>query len=134
MIENPRRGRQARNFTTNVPKIVDLKSSSEQIFFRKLSLGAPEASVHYSNTYNLKLDWQQGEAKKNASKYVTRSTRHSDQNWRKKANLVLFNQAWRPLVSSDSHKSYLILKLTAGRICQFFVICTLKKRNTVDSR
>ena len=42
MSENPRRGRQARNFTTNVPKILDLKSSSEQIFFRKLSLGAPE--------------------------------------------------------------------------------------------
>ena len=41
MSENPRRGRQARNFTTNVPKILDLKSSSEQIFFRKLSLGAP---------------------------------------------------------------------------------------------
>ena len=32
---------QARNFTTNVPKILDLKSSSEQIFPRKLSLGAP---------------------------------------------------------------------------------------------
>ena len=31
----------ARNFTTNVPKILDRKSSSEQIFFRKLSLGAP---------------------------------------------------------------------------------------------
>ena len=42
MFENPRRGRQAKNFTTNVPKILDLKSSSEQIFFRKLSLGAPE--------------------------------------------------------------------------------------------
>ena len=41
MFENPRRGRQARNFTTNVPKILDLKSSSAQIFFRKLSLGAP---------------------------------------------------------------------------------------------
>ena len=32
MFENPRRGRQARNFTINVPKILDLKSSSEQIF------------------------------------------------------------------------------------------------------
>ena len=42
MFENPTIGRQARNFTTNVPKILDLKSSSEQIFFRKLSLGAPE--------------------------------------------------------------------------------------------
>ena len=41
MVENPRRGRQARNFTTNVPEILDLRSSSEQIFFRNLSLGAP---------------------------------------------------------------------------------------------
>ena len=32
MFENPRRERQARNFTTNVPKNLDLKSSSEQIF------------------------------------------------------------------------------------------------------
>ena len=32
MFENSRRGRQARNFTINVPKILDLKSSSEQIF------------------------------------------------------------------------------------------------------
>ena len=32
MFENPRRGMQARNFTANVPKILDLKSSSEQIF------------------------------------------------------------------------------------------------------
>ena len=46
MFENPRRGRQARNFTTNVPKILDLISSSEQIFFRKLSLGAPEEALH----------------------------------------------------------------------------------------
>jgi len=44
MFENPRRGRQARNFTTNAPKILDLKSSSEQIFSRKLPLGAPEFS------------------------------------------------------------------------------------------
>ena len=42
MFENPRRGRQARNFTTNGPKILDLKSSSEQIFSRKLPLGAPD--------------------------------------------------------------------------------------------
>ena len=31
MFENPRRGMQARNFTTNVPKILDLKSS-DQLF------------------------------------------------------------------------------------------------------
>ena len=42
MFENPRRGRQARNVTTNAPKIRDLKSSSEQIFSRKWPLGAPE--------------------------------------------------------------------------------------------
>ena len=48
MFENPRRGRQARNFTTNVPKILDLKSSSGQIFFRKLSLGAPVIWTQYS--------------------------------------------------------------------------------------
>ena len=41
MFENPSRGRQARNFTTNAPKILDLKSSSEQILSRKLPLGAP---------------------------------------------------------------------------------------------
>ena len=41
MFETPRRGRQARNFTTNVPKILVLKSSSEQIFSRKLPSGAP---------------------------------------------------------------------------------------------
>ena len=42
-FENPRRGRQARNLSENDPKILDLKSSSEQIIFRKLSLGAPES-------------------------------------------------------------------------------------------
>ena len=50
MFENPRRGRQARNFTTNFPKILDLKSSSEQIFSRNLPLGAPAKynnSIHF---------------------------------------------------------------------------------------
>ena len=41
MSENPRRGRQARNFTTKVPKILDLKSSSEQIQFPKIDVGCP---------------------------------------------------------------------------------------------
>ena len=44
MFENPRRDRQARNFTTNVSKSLDLKSSSEQTFLRKLSLGTPGLS------------------------------------------------------------------------------------------
>ena len=52
MFENPRRDRQARNFTENDPKILDLKSSSEQIIFRKLSLGAP---VKYGEKANEKL-------------------------------------------------------------------------------
>ena len=42
MFENPRRGRQARNFTTNVPKILDRKIVFRTDIFRKLSLGAPE--------------------------------------------------------------------------------------------
>ena len=46
MFENPRRGRQARNFTENDPKILDLKSSSEQIIFWKLSVGAPECIIN----------------------------------------------------------------------------------------
>ena len=32
MFENPRRGKKARNFTTNVPIILDLNSSSGEIF------------------------------------------------------------------------------------------------------
>ena len=55
MFENPRRGRQARNFTTNVPKILDLKSSSEQIFSRKLSLGAPDKRETIVKFINLVL-------------------------------------------------------------------------------
>ena len=54
MFETPRRGRQARNFTTNVPKILDLKSSSEQIFSRKLSLGAPEKMTTVGRVIGLK--------------------------------------------------------------------------------
>ena len=54
MFENPRRGKQARNFITNAPKILDLKSSSEQIFSRKLPLGAPEYSVLVMRLYSLR--------------------------------------------------------------------------------
>ena len=49
MFENPRRGRQETNFTTNVPKILDLKSSSEQIFsenWRWVPLVYPPKSLH----------------------------------------------------------------------------------------
>ena len=76
MFENPRRGRQARNFTTNVSKILDLKSSSEQIFFRKLSLGAPE--VYLLFTFNKVfiaqlislIDFTAGESRKNKTELL----------------------------------------------------------------
>ena len=54
MLENPRRGRQAINFTTNVPKILVLKSSSEQIFSRKLPLGAPDGPKSVFNVFRRK--------------------------------------------------------------------------------
>ena len=59
MFENPRRGRQARNFTTNVLKILDLKSSSEQIFFRKFLFGAPELTLQGARYFGKTA--QQGE-------------------------------------------------------------------------
>ena len=41
MFENPRRGRQAKNSTKNVSKILALKSSSEQIFSPKTDVWVP---------------------------------------------------------------------------------------------
>ena len=53
MFENPRRGRQARNFTRNVPKILGLKSSSEQIFSENwVSLPIEEI---FTNTHTKKI-------------------------------------------------------------------------------
>ena len=64
---------QARNFTTNVSKILDLKSSSEQIFFRKLSLGAPDLWEQFIPSASLKtgggtsdFKWQKSKQKKKA--------------------------------------------------------------------
>ena len=64
MFENPRRGRQARNLITNVPKILDLKSSSKQLFsenWRRVPLPDHESVInmhlknmqieHFSDTY-----------------------------------------------------------------------------------
>ena len=56
MFENPRRGRQARNFTTNVPKILDLKSSSEQIFFENCRW-VPLVNL-YSLEYGTQYSWK----------------------------------------------------------------------------
>ena len=71
MLENPRGGRQARNFTTNVSKILDLKSFSEQIFFRKLSLGAPDPRTFFSvhailrpSIINERLVWHSSKRRK----------------------------------------------------------------------
>ena len=50
MFENPRRGRQARNFTKNVPKILDVKSSSEQI------LGNLRTTTKFTTTTS--VDWE----------------------------------------------------------------------------
>ena len=57
-FENCRRGRQATNFSENDPKILDLKSSSEQIIFRKLSLGAPDKVSPTQNTPALQASLQ----------------------------------------------------------------------------
>ena len=56
MFENPRRGRPAKNFTTNAPKILDLKWSSEQIFSRKLALGAPDGLPEVLSSVVQKVD------------------------------------------------------------------------------
>ena len=53
MFENPRRGRQERKFTTNVPKILDLKFRTD--IFRKLTFGAPDL---YGKQF--KRDWKDG--------------------------------------------------------------------------
>ena len=50
MFQNPRTGRQAKNFTTNASKILDLKSSSEQIFsenLRWVPLGTPTSQDRF---------------------------------------------------------------------------------------
>ena len=47
MFEIPRRGRQAGNVRTNVPKILDLKSSSEQMF-PKIDVGLLVPLTHCS--------------------------------------------------------------------------------------
>ena len=60
-LENPRRGRQARTFTTNVPKILDLKSSSDQILStncRWVPLNRAAVTIDYIDplgTFNLNL-------------------------------------------------------------------------------
>ena len=49
-------GQVARNFTTNVPKIVELKLSSEPIFSKNWRLGASDWS-HWSAIVTLKITY-----------------------------------------------------------------------------
>ena len=50
MFENPRRGRQARNFTQNVPKILDLKSSrSRYDFWPNCTPLSPNTIIYHGN-------------------------------------------------------------------------------------
>ena len=53
-FEHPRRGRQARNLTTTVPKILDLRSSSEQIF-SKHCRRVPLTDVPADSADNVKI-------------------------------------------------------------------------------
>ena len=50
MFENPRRGRQARNFTQNAPKILDLKSSrSRYDFWPNCTPLSPNTIIYHGN-------------------------------------------------------------------------------------
>ena len=55
MFENLRRGRQARNLTINVPKILDLQSSSEQIFSENWRW-VPLLSVQLSSSQSVNVN------------------------------------------------------------------------------
>ena len=55
MFENLRRGREARNFTINVPKILDLQSSSEQIFSENWRW-VPLLSVQLSSSQSVNVN------------------------------------------------------------------------------
>ena len=48
MFENPRRGRQAKNFTINAPKILDLQSFFRTDTFRKTDVGCPDCWLIYN--------------------------------------------------------------------------------------
>ena len=109
MFENPRRGRQARNFTTNFSKILVLKSSSEQIFLRKYCRWVPLLYMPLQCCKGFAFDSYNNFSKK-ARKRVTprmsvqgttsRKLRHP---WAKKSNVSRpdFSEkkkSWRELV------------------------------------
>ena len=55
MFENPRRGRQAKTFTTTVPKILDQIVFRTDIF-RKLPLGAPGYCCNGAKLFDADLE------------------------------------------------------------------------------
>ena len=60
IFENPGRGRQSRNFTTNVSKILDLKLSSEQIS-PEIDVGCPwRHSEHKASHFYFVKKWNSG--------------------------------------------------------------------------
>ena len=55
MFQNPRRSRQARKFTTNVPKVLEF---FRRDIFRKLTLGVPDLCLNngqMANTFIIKI-------------------------------------------------------------------------------
>ena len=111
MFENPRRGRQARNFTTNVPKILGLKSSSEQIFFRKLSSGAPDLHVAVNGHYK-----QEGKKSKTCRSKLTPTTRPKN-NYLRTMHGSFFKEL--KMKANEGHKS----NLSTGRRLKNTAIC-----------
>ena len=86
-FENPRRGRQARNLSENDPKILDHKSSSEQIIFRKLSLGAP---VKYPTPSQIFEQEQSGTKKRLLAVFLLSDTKQIDGSISKYSFLIMF--------------------------------------------
>ena len=74
MLENPRRGREARSFTTNVPKILDLKSSYEQIFSKNGQYKTWTADCGLGIKYGLGIKCGLRTEYKTRTRYKTRTT------------------------------------------------------------
>ena len=113
LFENPRRGRQARNLTTNVPKILDLKSSSEQIFsknrrwvplfiavrfFSQIRRVLSHSGHFRSHFYRmLIIDWfiQEWPVRNIVSQFFAKN--------------VLFRQTWVPMCSTTSSRVRIVI-------------------------
>ena len=97
MFENPRRGRQTRNFTANAPKILDLKSSSEQIFFENcrwvplLIEDLDKAFAKYRGAYHIGSKSKTSEARKRKEqRKKSKNRRLNASNNRRKRTCIIF--------------------------------------------